>query len=326
MLIFGTLFKCTDAVLVSGGIFKQVRNVEALTCSENFFQSHSVPVHSSRFFQTIAACLSASKSPFASAFGNETHAKAAHDKFSHPHSDFFTLINVWTAYNEAGAKARKFCREMFLNFSALNEIKDARVHYLELLCSLGFIDRQKLGEDPRKRSLNEASLVSAGYCQNSRAELIVHAAICAGLFPNVAKLINNKTGKEATVQHKNQTLSIRSSVNSTVDARRAPSDWLTFFEKFGTERRISISKTAFVSHYCLMIFGSDIKVLHTKRLVVVDGWIELPVPARTGVIIRELRALFDTFLAVVIEDSRSPTIQRVLDSVVDDVVKLIKQG
>jgi len=215
---------------------------------------------------------------------------------------------------------------MFLNFSALNEIKDARIHYLELLCSLGFIDRQKLGEDHRKRSFAEASLVSGGYCQNSRVDEVLHAVICAGLFPNVAKLIQNKTGKEATVQHKNQTLSIRSSVNSKVIARQAPSEWLTFFEKFGTERRISISTTAFVSPFCLMIFGSDITVLHTKRQVVVDGWIELPVAAKTGVIFREIRALFDSFLAGVIEDSRSPAIQKVLDSVIDDVVKLIKQA
>ena len=117
-------------------------------------------------------------------------------------------------------------------------------------------------------------MVSAGYCQNSRFEDVVHAVVCAGLFPNVARLNKNKTGKEATVLHKSETLSVRSSVNSRIEARLAPSEWLTFFEKFGTERRISISTTAFVSPLCLMMFGSDITtVLHTKRRVVVDGWI-----------------------------------------------------
>ena len=272
---------------------------------------------------TIAACLSASKSPFAAPFDDSTQAKAAHAKFMHPNSDFMTLLNVWNAYVQAGGMGRKFCRDMFLNFSALNEIQEARTHYLNLLCSQGFIDRQRLGHETQKRTFDENALISGGYCQNSHIEEVVHAVLCAGLFPNVAYLNKSAAGKDTTAQHKLETLIVRSSVNSKVDARLAPSEWLMFFEKFGTDRRVSISKTAFVSPLCLMIFGSDLVVLHTKRKVSIDGWIELSVAAKTAVIFREIRALFDGFLVAVFENARSAALRNVLHSVVEDVVKLL---
>ena len=287
MLIFGAIFKCTDVIL------------------------------------TIAACVSSSKSPFSSSFDNDSQAKAAHAKFSHPHSDFMTLLNVWNAYVQAGAMARKFCKDMFLNFSAFTEIQDARSHYLDLLCSLGFIERRKFGDNSRQKGFDDKDLVSCGYCQNSHIEGVVHAVVCAGLFPNVARLHKVATGKEATVQHKTETLSIRSSVNSKVEARFAPSEWLIFFEKFGTERSVSASKTAFVSPFCLLLFGSDPAILHTKRRVLVDSWIELPMAAKTAVMFREIRALFDGFLAGLFADSRSPALRKTLDSLIDDVVKLL---
>jgi len=294
MLIFGTFFSCTDAIL------------------------------------TIAACLSASKSPFAASFDDGSQAKAAHAKFQHPHSDFMTLLNVWSAYKEAGKQGRKFCREMFLNFSALNEIQDARLHFLDLLCGLGFIDKQKLGDDPRKRTFDEKRLSSSVYCRNSIVEEVVHSVICAGLWPNVAWLKTN-SAKNATVVHKSETLSVRSSVNSKVESRLAPSEWLTYFEKFGTERHVSVSTTAFVDPFCLMLFGSEISVLHSKRKVIVDGWIELSVAGKTGVIFREIRFLFDSLLTTAIEDSRSRKRKDVLadpstSAVVADVVKLLRQG
>jgi HrpA-like RNA helicase len=212
MLIFGAVFKCTDAIL------------------------------------TIAASLSASKSPFASSFNDSQQAKAAHSKFSHPFSDFFTLLNVWEAFRQASVsgKARIFCRDMFLNYSALSEIQDARHQYLDLLCGLGFLDRTKLGADARKRAFDEQKLALSPYCVNSRIEQVVHSVVCAGLYPNVAEVTRTSTNNEVTVTHKTERLFIHSSVNSKMP-QHIPSNWVTYFEKFGTERRVSVSKTAFIS-------------------------------------------------------------------------------
>ena len=108
MLIFGALFRCIDKII------------------------------------TIAARLS-SKSPF-SAFANDAAvAKAKQKVFADPDSDFMTLCNVWDAYCEAAetssSAGRRFCQENYLNHVALREIGDARKQFLDLMCSIGFLDR-----------------------------------------------------------------------------------------------------------------------------------------------------------------------------------------
>lgn len=295
MLIFGAVFKCTDAIL------------------------------------TIAACLSASKSPFASSFDDGQQMKAAHAQFSLPFSDFLTLVNVWKAFRQAdqSGTARKFCHEKFFNYSALCEIQDARHHYLDLLCGLGFIDRTKLGHDPRNRAFDEQKLAASVYSRYSSVEQVVHSVVCAGLYPNVAKLTRTSMNGEVTVTHKTERLFIHSSVNSKIPLQ-VPSSWVTFFEKFGTERRVSISKTAFVSPFCLMLFGSELKVLHTERKVLIDDWIELPAAAKTGVVFREIRNRLDDLLTSVIEDSHSSdgdsSLRKRTDDVIDIIVKLLSEG
>jgi HrpA-like RNA helicase len=295
MLIFGAVFKCVDAIL------------------------------------TIAASLSASKSPFASSFDDGQQMKAAHAQFFHPFSDFLTLLNVWEAFRHAtlSGTAHKFCREKFLNYSGLREIDDARQHYLGLLCGLGFVDRTELGGDQRTKVFDEQKLASSTYCSNSRIEQVVHSVLCAGLYPNVAKLTMTSISGETAVTHKTEQLFIHSSVNSKLSAQ-IPSKWVTYFEKFGTERRVSISKTAFVSPFCLMLFGSKLQVLHTERKVLIDDWIELPVAAKTGVVFREIRNRLDDLLTLVIEDShssnRDSSLRQWAGDVIDIIVKLLSKG
>jgi HrpA-like RNA helicase len=295
MLIFGAVFKCTDVIL------------------------------------TIAACLSASKSPFATSFDDGQQMRAAHAQFSHPFSDFFTLLNVWEDFRQATAlgTARKFCREKFLNYSALSEIRDARHHYLDLLCGLGFVDRTKLGYDARTRVFDEQKLAASIYCRNSRIEQVVHSVICAGVYPNVANVARASKSGDVIVTHQTERLFIHSSVN-TIMPPQIPSHWVAYFEKFGTESRVSISKVAFVSPFCLMLFGSELQVLHTERKVRIDDWIELPAAAKTGVIFREIRNRLDDLLTSVIKDSHSSDRDSLLskraEDVIDMIVKLLSQG
>lgn len=288
MLIFGAVFKCVDTIL------------------------------------TISASLSASKSPFASSYEDGQQMKAAHAQFLHPFSDFLTLLNVWKAFRQASISgtARKLCRENFLNYSALIEIDDARQRYMELLCGLGFVDRTKLVGDSRKKFFDERKLAASKYCSNSCIEEVVHSVICAGLYPNVAKLTRTSSSGEVTVTHKTERLYIHSSVNSKLPPH-IPSNWVTYFEKFGTERRVSISKTSFVSPFCLMIFCSKLQVLHTERKVLIDDWIELPAAAKSGIIFREIRDGLNDLLTSVIEDSHSSDRDSLLSSWAQDVITMI---
>lgn len=289
MLLFGAVFKCTDAVL------------------------------------TIAASLSASKSPFVNSFEDGPQAKAAHKPFYHPFSDFLTLVNVWKAFRQAdqSGNARQFCREKYLNFAVLREIQDARYHFLDLLCGLGLISREVLGDCVGKVSL-EQKLVTSDYCLYDSIEQVVHAVIYAGLNPNVASLSWGVRPDDLRAIHKNEQLIIQSSVNSKA-SRLAPSSWLTFFEKFGTEKRVTISTTAFVSPFCLLLFGSEVQVLHLERKVIVDNWIIVSLAAKTGIMIREIRNRLQNLLSSLFNESNMADPHRD-DSVLEAIVKLLLKG
>ena len=58
---------------------------------------------------------------------HEKEADAAHQQFSHPHSDFMVLLNIWNHYHQAGesekswSKLKKYCKSSFLSFQRMRE-------------------------------------------------------------------------------------------------------------------------------------------------------------------------------------------------------------
>lgn len=219
MLIFGVLFNCIGPVL------------------------------------TVAASLSC-KSPFSAFVNDALQAKAKQKAFVHPQSDFLTLVNVWESYESALAmgmsKARNFCYENFLGFSALREIGDTRRHFAELLLGIGFIQRSKLSDDASgnsgysKRPETTKALLTSPYNSNHTNLDVVHSVFCAGLYPNVGHLPPNESGSgERQLWHKKERLHFHSSsVNSALKTTgRYPSSWIAFHEKFGTQHRVSVSAT-----------------------------------------------------------------------------------
>jgi HrpA-like RNA helicase len=217
MLIYGSLFKCISPAL------------------------------------TVAACLSC-KSPFSAFVNDALQAKAKQKLFAHESSDFMTLCNVWDAYEKAlsggTSNARKFCYEHYLSFSALQEIADTRRHFLELLLSIGFLDKRQLApQDARnggKRVPSSQALLSSPFNANWTNVEVVHAVICAGLYPNVAHVLPNPNNSgERQLWHRNEQLFFHSSsVNSKLKTtNRYLTSWMAFHEKFGTQNRVSVSTT-----------------------------------------------------------------------------------
>jgi hypothetical protein len=101
---------------------------------------------------------------------------------------------------------------------------------------------------------------------------------------------------------------------------------MIYFEKMGTDRSVSISNTAFISPFCLMLFGSKMKVLHIQRKVMIDDWMEISVAAKTGVIFREVHDHLSDILAAVFENSHSlqnEVANRKASDVVDCIVNLL---
>jgi HrpA-like RNA helicase len=234
---------------------------------------------------TLAASLSC-KSPFPAYARDSLQAQACHKTFQHGTSDFMTVCNVWNAYREAHAvgKSRKFCDEHYLSRSALMEINETRDQYLSLLCQIGFVSNKY----PKGQG------VLSQYNRNGTKESVVHAVICAGLYPNVARVDAVQSGVPMLIHNKERVYIHKSSVNSAKNAA-APSDWFVFYEKFATHR-VYISETALIHPYSLLLFGGPLVVKHQERKVLVGEWIEVPVAAQTGVLFRELRVKMDDML------------------------------
>jgi HrpA-like RNA helicase len=274
---------------------------------------------------TIAACLSASKSVFVSSL-DDTGTKAKQSVFLDQQSDFLTLRNVYEAYRKADAigKARAFCRDNCLNNSSLREIQDARIHYLDLLCRLGFLDRKLIGYDGR--SLDERTLSTSTYNSYGNSDSMIHTVILSGMYPNCAQLAYVQ-GNNQTLMQRTERLAIHSSsVNSSYKLpSRTASRWMVFHEKFGTSNRVSVSISCFIEPIAIMLFGTtSLDIKHTQRKAVVDGWIELEIAAKTACLIRELRNRLDVLLKEAFDDrSWAKSSESVRKELVAGVARLV---
>jgi ATP-dependent RNA helicase DHX29 len=256
----------------------------------------------------IVAGLSASQSPFMSSLRDAQVAQAMQAKFSHENSDFLTLVNLYKAFLDSG-RSYTFCRDNFLSFSALREMKDAVAHYLDLLRGMGW-----LSKDSRQRNAN------------GQDEVILHAVIAAGLS-QMAQIERTPAGKDS-LWHRSigtplQAVHVhKSSVNARLP-RRLPSRWLVFFEKFATSARVSISMTAFCPPLALVLMvGHTVRLEHVARQALVDDWMAVGLAAQTAVCMRLLRAqlqdlhkeafLVDGVVALLQEDALAASLRKPL--------------
>lgn len=288
MLIFGALFRCLDKVL------------------------------------TIAASLS-SQSPFPTFMTNESVAKAKQRAFLDPDSDFVTFCNVWESYRQAAAQststARKFCQANYLNYQALNEIGDARRHFLDLLCSIGFVDKDAVGR--KNTAVDAEHFQKSIYNENSNNQDVLHAVICAGLYPNIAQLnATTSTPEGCRLQHKTEQLHFH---NSSVNSRKKvyKDGWIAFHEKFGTPSRVSISTTCFIHPFALLLLAGSVVVKHTERIVLVDGWMRMNMAAQIGVILKELRKNIEVVLTKMLDNVKPSETNTMEAKMVEGIVQIL---
>ena len=125
--------------------------------------------HATRELLIIASGLSV-QDPRERPIDKKDAAAAAHKRFSHPESDFLTLLNIWNAVHEQWEKLatqsqrRKFCRENFLSHQRMREWQDLHDQLEDALGELGNL------------KLNESNAACNA----------VHRSILAGLLGHVA--------------------------------------------------------------------------------------------------------------------------------------------
>jgi hypothetical protein len=166
---------------------------------------------------------------------------------------------------------------------------------------------------------------------------LVKAAICAGMYPNIASVWKPpqeyKDTMGGTIAAAPEAKQIRffaqhtaeekgsitippsemwkhihslerlymhpSSVN--FDQREFANTLIVFRERVKTSRLFMRDCTV-VSPYSVLLFGGKVKVDHANGTVTVDDWVSFKAPARIGVLVQKLRVLLGRLLDAKITD------------------------
>ena len=112
----------------------------------------------------------------------EAQADRAHKEFSHPQSDFLTLLNIWRALKQETSSNRylqslkKFCQSSFLSFRRMREWQDIYHQIMTLLTENGFTIPPEFKPVPIRSNP-----------PNSRRYARIHQSILSGFLSNIAQ-------------------------------------------------------------------------------------------------------------------------------------------
>ena len=112
-------------------------------------------------------------------------ADEMHKQFTHPESDFLTLLNIWNAYHEkldtlSQHKLRKFCKSHFLAYQRMREWRDI-YHQLERVLS-NWESKVRVKVKVDKTQNSALSTPHSSLCSYAA----VHRSILTGLLSNIA--------------------------------------------------------------------------------------------------------------------------------------------
>ncbi|KAJ1980823.1 hypothetical protein H4R35_000971 [Dimargaris xerosporica] len=303
---------------------------------------------------TIAAALS-SKSPFVTPMDKQTEARAAHARLAAAstagrRSDFLTLYYVYKIWREEWQqqprRAQRFCFQHYLSHTNLLVIEQMKRQYLALLVDMGFVDRTALPRPSATmpRAVQQAlCLVPPQLDQHSDRAAVVHAALVAGLHPQVLyfsdrvhhphhRPTNASDNKPPPVRaiyldhsasRSKEVMIHPSSVNSEyIPARVAvggdneqwvgdahsPSPWMVYYNLMETAyHRVYAWETAQITAHPIALFGQAVPdynpVLHTMA---VDERSSFNCSPRTASFLRVFKRVFDGILVKVLDN---PTAQ-----------------
>ncbi|MCO5562598.1 hypothetical protein L7F22_016226 [Adiantum nelumboides] len=191
--------------------------------------------------------------------------------------------------------------------------------WIVLLADIGFISLQKvnaLKNNDLDRWVND---LQKPFNCNAQLPSILKATMCAGLYPNIAKMddesvraghanaLTSRAGlassqKVLWTDGRQEVFIHPSSVNHDVSEFQYP--FLMYHEKVKTSK-VYIRDTTIVSPYTLLLFGGAISVQHQTGQVSADGWLRMNAPAQTAVLFKELRAAVGSILEELIRNPKN---------------------
>ncbi|MFI5337065.1 MAG: helicase-related protein, partial [Opitutales bacterium] len=131
----------------------------------------------------IAAALSI-QDPRERPLDQQAKADAAHRRFTHPDSDFLTLLAIWEAYHDEFetmtlGKLRRFCTSHYLSFLRMREWRDVHSQLVETI-----EDREGFVPTSVYAGLRKGEEAKLG--MGNPAYRAIHRSILAGLLGNIA--------------------------------------------------------------------------------------------------------------------------------------------
>jgi len=162
----------------------------------------------------------------------QAQADAAHRRFTHPDSDFLTLLEIWDSVHGefdtmSQSRLRRFCRDHFLSYTRMREWRDIHGQLLDALKShrsfhltsvfdgVGAIaEARKVGDAEKKGSTSKVPdfLIqktnsrrpsvsvpdNGGLAFGTPGYRAIHRSVLTGLLGNIARLDEEKGGYLAT--------------------------------------------------------------------------------------------------------------------------------
>ncbi|XP_052199353.1 DExH-box ATP-dependent RNA helicase DExH1 isoform X2 [Diospyros lotus] len=236
---------------------------------------------------TIASAL-AHRNPFLLPIDRKEEADDAKRSFAGDScSDHIALLKAFEGWKDAKryGKEKAFCWENFLSSVTLQMMDDMRLQFLDLLTSIGFVDKS--------RGAN-------AYNQYSNDLEMVCAILCAGLYPNVVQC--KRRGKRTAFYTKEVgKVDIHpASVNAGVHLFPLP--YMVYSEKVKTSS-IYIRDSTNISDYALLMFGGNLIPSKTgEGIEMLGGYLHFSASKNVLELIRKLRGELDKLLNRKIEE------------------------
>ncbi|QDZ20021.1 DExH-box ATP-dependent RNA helicase [Chloropicon primus] len=275
---------------------------------------------------TIAAAVS-SKSPFICPQEEREEANIAHSKFSSKsyksdHLMFVTVFNAWQVVRQEGGykKARQFCAENYLSFSALEGIEALRIDYARVLLEFGFVNKEFFQEVSRgisRMTHGEQHKNHVVDCEayNSR---VIKSVVCAAYYPQILRVSHPKAlykeTENGTIKRDNIPKRVKlfgkelgqvflHPASSLFSVSTFETGWLVYSDIMKTSK-IMVRAASMAPCYSVLIFGGSIDVQHQQGLLVMDDWAKFKAPAKIAILVREMRELVSKLLAMKVSNPR----------------------
>jgi uncharacterized membrane protein YgcG len=211
----------------------------------------------------------------------------------------------WIRASRQGNRAEwKFLQDSFLSRNTLMMIAEMRKQFADLLVDVGFAQMQQT----KVRAKGKQSKGNRGsghfdigldpvMSENGGNLQLCKAVLCAGLYPNVIQVVDDKKSKKNDDNSWNENaVSLKTrdgddcalhpcSVNFNDESL---SGYLIYHEQVKTSK-VYLRDCSAVSPYPLMLFGGQLKVWHREQVITVDNWLAFRAPRRVAVLVRLLR-------------------------------------